>query len=172
MTIQLARVNLSIASPSEIERTARQLRMIREDFLSTGSLATYTPRSMILDSWLRCSEMHVNPSRRCAPLAIARESQLYQLREANELLVRATRSVMDRLTNFLADSGYVVVLSDAKGRLLDVIGDAMIRRRLARIDFVPGGNWSEAAPGTNATGTPLAAPHVFHLMPPEHYLDH
>ncbi len=171
MTIQLARVNLSIASPSEIERTARQLRMIRENFLSTGSLATYTPRSMILDSWLRCSEMHVNPSRRCAPLAIARESQLYQLREANELLIRATRSVMDRLTNFLADSGYVVVLSDAKGRLLDVVGDAGIRRRLAHIDFVPGGNWSEAGAGTNAIGTALADGHVVQLMAAEHYCD-
>ena len=36
--MQSHRVNLSIASPSEIERTARQLMAIREDFLSTGSL--------------------------------------------------------------------------------------------------------------------------------------
>jgi signal transduction histidine kinase len=171
MTNQLARVNLSIASPSEIEHTARQLRAIREGFLTTGSLATHSPRSLILDSWQRCHAMNVNPSRRCAPLAIARESQLHQLREANELLVHATRSVMDRLTNFLADSGYVVVLSDAKGRLLDVIGDAMIRRRLARIDFVPGGNWSEAAAGTNAIGTALADRHVVQLMAAEHYCD-
>jgi len=171
MTNQLARVNLSIASPSEIEHTARQLRAIREGFLTTGSLATHSPRSLILDSWQRCHAMNVNPSRRCAPLAIARESQLHQLREANELLVRATRSVLDRLTNFLADSGYVVVLSDAKGRLLDVIGDAMIRRRLARIDFVPGGNWSEAAAGTNAIGTALADRHVVQLMAAEHYCD-
>lgn len=171
MPNQLARVNLSIASPLEIERTARQLRTIRENFLSAGSLATYTPRSMILDSWQRCSDMHVNPSRRCAPLVVARESQLHQIREANELLVRATRSVMDRLTNFLADSGYVVVLSDAKGCLLDVVGDAMIRRRLAHIDFVPGGNWSEAGAGTNAIGTSLADGHVVQLMAAEHYCD-
>src|SRR5213080_2175877 len=171
MTSQLYRVNLSIASPLEIERTARQLRAIREGFLTTGSLATHSPRSLILDSWQRCHAMNVNPSRRCAPLAIARESQLHQLREANELLVRATRSVLDRLTNFLADSGYVVVLSDAKGRLLDVIGDTMIRRRLARIDFVPGGNWSEAAAGTNAIGTALADRHVVQLMAAEHYCD-
>ena len=34
---------------------------------------------------------------------------------ANELLIRATHSVMGRLTDFLADSGYVIVPSDAKG---------------------------------------------------------
>src|SRR5256884_5302397 len=171
MTSQLYRVNLSIASPSEIERTARQLRAIREGFLTTGSLSTHTPRSLILESWQRCHAMNVNPSRRFAPLAIARESQLYQVREANELLIRATHSVMGRLTDFLADSGYVIGLSDAKGRLLDVIGDAMIRRRLARIDFVPGGNWSEAAAGTNAIGTALADRHVVQLMAAEHYCD-
>src|SRR6266496_6404156 len=171
MTSQLYRVNLSIASPTEIESTARQLRAIREGFLTTGSLATHIPRSLILESWQRCNAMNVNPSRRFAPLAVARESQLYQVREANELLIRATHSVMGHLTDFLADSGYVIVLSDAKGCLLDVLGDAGIRRRLARIDFVPGGDWSEAAAGTNAIGTALADRHVVQLMAAEHYCD-
>src|SRR3989454_5810879 len=163
--------NLSIASPSEIERTARQLRTMREGFLTTGTLTMYTPRSVIRDSWQRCHVMQVNPSRRCAPLAIAREAQLYHLREVNELLIRATRSAMSHLTDFLADSGYVIVLSDAKGCLLHVVGDVGIRRRLARIDFVPGGDWSEAAAGTNAIGTALADGHVVQLMAAEHYCD-
>src|SRR6266446_8340320 len=171
MTSQLYRVNLSIASPSEIERTARQLRAIREGFLTTGSLVAHSPRSLILESWQRCHAMNVNPSRRFAPLAIARESQLYQLREANDLLIRATHSVMGRLTDFLADSGYVIVLSDAKGCLLDVLGDAAIRRRLARIDFIAGGDWSEAAAGTNAIGTALADGHIVQLMAAEHYCE-
>src|SRR2546421_1913073 len=163
--------NLSIASPSEIERTARQLRTMREGFLTTGTLTMYTLRSVIRDSWQRCHVMQVNPLRRCAPLAIAREAQLYHLREVNELLIRATRSAMSHLTDFLADSGYVIVLSDAKGCLLDVVGDVGIRRRLARIDFVPGGDWSEAAAGTNAIGTALADRHVVQLMAAEHYCD-
>src|SRR6266704_5092541 len=171
MPNQLYHANLSIASPSEIERTARQLRVIREEFLTTGAPAMYTPRSIILESWQRCNDLQVNPSRRCAPLAIAREAQLSNLRDANELLRLATRSVMGSLTDFLADSGYVIVLSDAKGRLLDVVGDATIRRRLARIDFVPGGDWSEAAAGTNAIGTALADGHIVQLMAAEHYCD-
>src|SRR5438034_6221571 len=171
MPNQLYHANLSIASPSEIERTARQLRVIREEFLTTGAPAMYTPRSIILESWQRCNDLQVNPSRRCAPLAIARESQLSNLRDANELLRLATRSVMGRLTDFLADSGYVIVLSDAKGCLLDVVGDAGIRRRLARIDFIPGGNWSEAAAGTNAIGTALADGHIVQLMGAEHFCD-
>src|ERR1700730_8806386 len=171
MTNQQYSVGLSIASPSEIEHTARQLTTVRNELLPTGILTLRTPRPIILNSWQRCNDLQVNPARRYAPLAVARESQLQNLREANEVLVRATRSVMSHLTDFLAASGYVVVLSDAKGRLLDVVGDVTIRRRLARIDFVPGGNWSEAAAGTNAIGTALADGHVVQLMAAEHYCD-
>jgi len=171
MTNQRHSVGLSIASPSEIEHTARQLTTVRNEFLTTGILTLRTPRPIILNSWRRCDVLEVNPAQRYAPLAVARESQLQNLREANEILVRATRSVMDHLTDFLAASGYVVVLSDARGRLLDVVGDATIRRRLARIDFVPGGDWSEAAAGTNAIGTALADGHGVQLMAAEHYCD-
>ncbi|HLZ57489.1 MAG TPA: GAF domain-containing protein [Ktedonosporobacter sp.] len=171
MTTQPYRVNLSIASPAEIERTARRLMTVRESFLSTGSMALWTPRPLILDSWERCRTLQVNPSRRWAPLAIAREAQLYQLREENILLREAARPIINHLKDFLADSGYVVVLSDMQGRLLDVVGDTAIRRRLARIDFIPGGNWSEAAAGTNAIGTALADGHVVQLMAAEHYCD-
>src|SRR5229473_2259925 len=156
MTNQRHHMNLSIASPTEIERTAQQLRTIREKFLTTGNLAAIPtiPRPIILNSWQRCNTLHVNPGQRFAPLAIAREAQLYNLREANELLIRATRSVMSHLTDFLAGSGYVIVLSDANGCLLDVLGDAAIRRRLARIDFVPGGN------GQLSTYPPISHEHV------------
>src|SRR6266849_723719 len=171
MTNRLYRVNLSIASPSEIERTARQLTAIRERFLTTGNPAIYTPRPMILESWQRCRALDVNPGRRYAPLAVARETQLYHLREVNELLIRARRSAMSHLTDFLAGSGYVIVLCDVNGCLLDVIGDVAIRRRLARIDFFPGGDSSEAAAGTNAIGTALADGHIVQLMAAEHYCD-
>ncbi len=144
---------------------------LREGFLTSGTMLQYAPRSIILESWLRCNAMQVNPARRLAPLAIAREAQLQDLREANDLLMRATRSVLSHLKDFLADSGYVIVLSDASGCLLDVIGDVAIRRRLARIDFIPGGNWSEGAAGTNAIGTAIADGHVVQLMAAEHFCD-
>jgi len=164
-------VNLSIASPLEIEHTARRLTAVREDFLSKGSLTLWTPRPLILDSWQRCRTLDVNPSQRCAPLAITRETQLTQLHEENALLIQAAQPVIKHLTQFLFASGYVVVLSDAQGRLLIVLGDPTIRRRLARIDFIPGGNWSEAAAGTNAIGTALADEHIVQLMAAEHYCD-
>jgi len=169
MTNQPYSVHLSIASSAEIEHTARQLKVTREEFLAAGILPQHPPRPMILESWQRCCAMQVNPSRRYAPLAVTHEVQLCHLREASQLLMRAARPVMSHLSDFLADSGYVIVLSDADGCLLEVIGDAGARRRLARIDFVPGGDWSEGAAGTNALGTALADGHVVQLLGAEHY---
>ncbi len=169
MTNQQCSVHLSIASSSEIEHTARQLKTTREEFLATGVLPQHPPRPMILESWRRCHAMQVNPSLRYAPLAVTHEVQLRHLREASQLLMRAARPVMSHLSDFLADSGYVIVLSDADGCLLEVVGDAGVRRRLARIDFVPGGDWSEAASGTNALGTAIADGHVVQLLGAEHY---
>src|SRR5690348_1922514 len=169
MTNQPYSVHLSIASPSEIEHTARRLKTTREILMTTGILPQHPPRPMILESWRRCRAMQVNPSLRYAPLAVTHDIQLTHLREASHLLMRAARPVMSHLSDFLAGSGYVIVLSDADGCLLEVIGDAGVRRSLAHIDFVCGGDWSEAAAGTNAVGTALVDGHVVQLLGAEHY---
>ena len=169
MTNQPYSVHLSIASPSEIEHTARRLKTTREIFMATGIPPQHPPRPMILESWRRCRAMQVNPSLRYAPLAVTHDIQLTHLREASQLLMRAARPVMSHLSDFLAGSGYVIVLSDAGGCLLEVMGDAGVRRSLAHIDFVSGGDWSEAAAGTNALGTALVDGHVVQLLGAEHY---
>ena len=171
MAHQPSQIQLSIASPAEIERTARSLMAMRDGYITTGTLAEFVPRRLILQSWQRCQAMQVNPGTRIATLAIEHETELQDILEANTLLIRAASPVMSYLIDFFADSGYAVVLSDARGCLLQVVGDAAIIRRLARIDFVPGGKWSEDAAGTNAIGTTLADGHVVQLMAAEHFCD-
>jgi transcriptional regulator of acetoin/glycerol metabolism len=124
---------------------------------------------MILESWRRCSAMQVSPLLRNAPLAVIHEDQLRRLLEGSQLFLRAAHPVMKRLSDFL--DGYVIVLSDANGCLLKIVGDMKTRRRLARIDFVPGGDWSEAAAGTNALGTAITDGHVVQLLGAEHYCE-
>ena len=55
MSNQQNRVHLAIASPSEIEHTARHLTAVRDGFLTSGTLARYTLRSLIQESWLALS---------------------------------------------------------------------------------------------------------------------
>lgn len=161
----------SIASPSEIERTARSLMELRDRFLAADVPDAQSARPLIARSWARCREMHVDAARRFAPLAFTRDAQLADLRNANEPLLRAALPVIDRLAEQLADSGYVVVLADARGCIMHLAGDRDVQRRLARIDFVPGGDWSEAAAGTNAIGTAVADRRTVQLMAAEHFCD-
>ncbi len=161
----------SIASPNEIETTARTLRELRYRYLTTGATEPSAGRPLIVSSWKRCRDMHVDAARRNAPLAISRDAQLREIRDANEPLMRAAHPVIGRLVTHLADSGYAVVLTDRNGCILRVAGDAGVRRRLERIDFIPGGNWSESAAGTNAIGTALADRRPVQLMAAEHFCD-
>ncbi len=115
--------------------------------------------------------MHVDASRRLAPLAVTRDAQLIEVCEASEPLLRAAREVIDRLSDQLVDSGYVIVLTNAAGCILKIVGDRAIQRRLARIDFVAGGDWSEAAAGTNAIGTALNDRRAVQLLAAEHFCD-
>jgi signal transduction histidine kinase len=172
LTTQEERHRWSIASPAEIERTARELAALRDRFLSAGGPAPPSfARQVILNSWQRCRQMSVDAGRRAAPLAITFDAQLRELREANEQLLRAAHPVAVRLADHLSGSGYVVVVTDASGCILDLAGDLDVRRRLSRIDFVPGGDWSEVAAGTNAIGTALADRRPVQLMGAEHFCD-
>jgi two-component system sensor histidine kinase KdpD len=161
----------SIASPNEIESTARTLRALRYSYLSSGMLGPTVGRPLILKSWKRCAEMHVDAARRSAPLAISRDAQLRDLRAANEPLLRAAFPVVHRLVAHLCESGYAVVLTDKSGCILQVAGDDGVRRKLERIDFIPGGNWSESAAGTNAIGTALADRRPVQVMAAEHFCE-
>jgi signal transduction histidine kinase len=161
----------SVASPSEIERTARALVRSRDRFFSSNGWDGTLVRPLILRSWERCRALHVDATRLSAPLAVTRDAQLREVREASEPLMRAARGVIDRLSDQLVDSGYVVVLTNGAGCILNVVGDRAILRRLARIDFVAGGDWSEAAAGTNAIGTALSDRASVQLLGSEHFCE-
>jgi transcriptional regulator with XRE-family HTH domain len=167
----LTRLGLPIGSLSEIERTAKRLAGMRATFLSNGDAESLPVRARIVNSWNRCVAAGVDSAQKIAPLTITRDAQLAELREENERLMRAARGVVAYLTAELADSGYAVVLVDRKGCILELTGEADVRRSLERRTFLPGGLWSEAAAGTNAIGTALADGRPFQLLAGEHFCD-
>jgi DNA-binding XRE family transcriptional regulator len=167
----LARLGLPIDSLSEIEHTAKRLASLRATFLSKGDVQPLPVRARIVHSWTRCLAAGVDAGQERAPLTITRDAELAELREENERLLRAARGVVAYLTSELADSGYAVVLVDRKGCILELSGDADVRRSLARRTFLPGGLWTEAAAGTNAVGTALADGRPLQILAGEHFCD-
>jgi len=67
------------------------------------------------------------------------------------------------------DSGVVVAVGDAVGRLLWVEGDRRVRSLTGEMGFVAGANWSEEAVGTSAPGTALALGRSVQIHGAEHF---
>ncbi|QKJ20978.1 transcriptional regulator [Microbacterium hominis] len=67
------------------------------------------------------------------------------------------------------ESGVIVAVGDASGRLLWVEGDHRVRTLTGDMGFVEGANWSEAAIGTSAPGTALTLDRSLQIHGAEHF---
>jgi PAS domain S-box-containing protein len=121
----------------------------------------------VASSWQRCHNLSVDPlNPECGCIDQARlKERLFQ----RQRLVKIVRPVMERLYNFVKHTGFQVVLSDETGFLLDVIGDPDVTSRTRQVELCPGGNWSEAARGTNAIGTAIFERKPVQVFAAEHY---
>lgn len=84
-------------------------------------------------------------------------------------LARYLPMVTELLGEPLRESGLVVALGDAAGRLLWVDGDPRMRGAVADMGFVPGADWSEDTVGTSAPGTALIANRAVLVAGDEHF---
>lgn len=146
----------------------RRLASARERFLSTGRIGAPL-RSVVADSWQRCRSLGLDPQT-AQPRVDLSGAELEAYRAAHPLA--AVMPVVRRLlVDDATDSGMIVAVADAQGRLLWVEGAARARSRAERMAFVPGAGWRESAVGTNAPGTALALDQAVQLYGCEHLSD-
>lgn len=122
-------------------------------------------RQMVQDSWRRSLAQLVG-AEGLPPLDLTAE-ELEAYRSAHPLA-----GVMDMVRTLLlpeADSGVVVAVGDAAGRLLWVEGDRSVRALTGDMGFVAGANWSEGTVGTSAPGTALALDRSVQIHGAEHF---
>jgi transcriptional regulator with XRE-family HTH domain len=160
---------------SDLEEVRHALIIERERFLTIASQEdvrrpgpTGSVRPRIFNSWRRSRELHVDASRSEAHRII---DDAASCTASQEQLLRASSDVMTHLANTLADIGYAVVLTDGNGTILDIRCERNIQRKLERIAFMSGADWSEASAGTNAIGTALTDDRPLQLMGAEHFCD-
>jgi transcriptional regulator of acetoin/glycerol metabolism len=124
-------------------------------------------RGIVRDSWRRSLDSLVGVEA-LPPLALDAE-QLERLRSEHPLA-----GVIDMIRGLLmpgdaSDSGVVVAVGDAAGRLLWVEGDARVRTLTGDMGFIAGADWSEDAVGTSAPGTALALGRSVQIRGAEHF---
>ncbi len=124
-------------------------------------------RKVIFESWKRCYEQGLDPLKGKGTCISDRHLKKIRLKCSN--LIEIAKPFMLKISDFVKDSGFVVVLTDKNGFILEVTGDADIMKNAQYLKFVKGAHWSEEKVGTNAIGTVLKIDEPLQVVGEEHY---
>lgn len=146
------------------------LAAARERFFSGHALPDGWVPAPILRSWQRCAEngLDAGDAIRAEPMT---SGELRQLQQQNEALRLLSRPELVTLRSEAKLTNSVVVLTDANGTLLDVVGSAEFAGQAASVALQPGVVWSETATGTNAIGTAMAERRAIAVHGGEHFFE-
>lgn len=137
-------------------------------FIATGKLDANSVRPDIEASWKRCYDARVDPYDGVSHLILDR-SEIGILLETHKDFIDIARHFMLKLYAFVKGSGFIVVLSDNRGYVMEVVGDYDILENASQVNLVRGSNWVEEASGTNGIGTALVLGKPFQVSGREHY---
>lgn len=152
----------------------RQIELVHEQFVAasgadeTANLAARAAlRPVVFNSWLRSQQRTLDPDRTPSQLALSNDElqELRRIHPLSQVLPVVRRLLLDEAN----DSGFIVAIGDAEGRLLWIDGDSRLRSDAEDMGFVAGMDWSEQAVGTSAPGSALALDHAIQVLGAEHY---
>jgi transcriptional regulator of acetoin/glycerol metabolism len=123
----------------------------------------------IARSWLRCLEdYHLDPALTIAP-TVLEHGRLLESRERLQQVLHIAGSEMNSLHQQLSGAGHAVLLTDARGVILNCVTAPSERKIFERAGLWLGADWSEACEGTNGIGTCLVERQSLTIHRDEHF---
>ncbi|WP_079204604.1 sigma-54-dependent Fis family transcriptional regulator [Pseudomonas sp. CC6-YY-74] len=120
-------------------------------------------------SWLRCLEQHhLDPAQSMAP-AVLEHARMLERREQLQQVLEISSNEMNSLHRQLAGSGHAVLLTDARGLILNCVTEQAEKRTFEQAGLWLGADWSEACEGTNGIGTCLVERQPLTIHQNEHF---
>ncbi|MGB3372785.1 MAG: transcriptional regulator [Rhodococcus sp. (in: high G+C Gram-positive bacteria)] len=157
---------VAVRPGEDLDVLARRMTTAHRSFVEDRSPSD-SVRSVVLDSWLRSRTQGVDPDGRDDSVVLS-GAELDRYRDGHPMSI--IRPVIRKLlVEDAADTGLLVAISDAEGRLLWVEGDSAAKDRASSMSFAEGVDWSEESKGTNAPGTALAVDHCVQIFAAEHF---
>ncbi|MFC9917845.1 GAF domain-containing protein [Agromyces binzhouensis] len=143
-------------------------RLVRaqEDALATG-IVPLSLRPVVRASWERAIRGSIDPDRALPGMGL--DEDAFRQYRASHALAPVMPVIRRLLVDGADESGLVVAVGDADGRLLWVEGDPYLRRRAEDMLFVAGADWSEGTIGTSAPGTALTLDRAVQIRGAEHF---
>ncbi len=137
------------------------------DATMAGNRGPARPREVIADSWQRLLGKGIDPEHHCPPNVDT--TGLDALRHASGLFA-VLDDVSRGLDSVIEGGDNILVVADARGRVLWRYGSSRVLGNADRLGFVEGAQWGESAVGTNAIGTALASHRAVQVFSAEHFL--
>lgn len=147
--------------------TSELIKKAWTDFTEHGILESDVIKKDVADSWKICKSAGVDPLGGAG--AVLDKTALKKRLKENENLIKIAHPIMEQIYNQVRGSGFVIVLTDKDGYLIDRIGDEGIMGEARKMNFVEGALWTENAVGTNAIGMALRLDKPIQLVGAEHY---
>ncbi|MHA6232890.1 sigma-54-dependent Fis family transcriptional regulator [Pseudomonas fluorescens group sp. PF-69] len=123
----------------------------------------------IARSWLRCLEdYHLDPALSMAP-TVLEHGRVLESRERLQQVLHIAGSEMTSLHQQLSGAGHAVLLTDARGVILNCVTAPAERKIFERAGLWLGADWSEACEGTNGIGTCLVERQSLTIHQDEHF---
>lgn len=136
-------------------------------YVASGALVKELLREPVFRAWVRCHELKASAQRMEAVQLDLRALEHLLTRE--QRLLAAARPYMRALSHAAAGERHAAMLGDARGVVIDVVGDPMSILGPERVPG-PGSLLSEGLCGANGIGTPLAEGGYASLVGPEHFI--
>lgn len=122
-------------------------------------------------SWHRCLINGLDKHVAVAPVRMTAQ-ELKARQEQNQLLIDHTEPEMATLSEQIAHTRSMVILTDKEGVILRSMGDQSFVSEAERVSLSPGTSWSETHRGTNAIGTALIEQSAITVQGSKHFLKH
>ncbi|MGE8154933.1 sigma-54-dependent Fis family transcriptional regulator [Pseudomonas vancouverensis] len=123
----------------------------------------------IARSWLRCLEdYHLDPALSVAP-TVLEHGRVLESRERLRQVLHIAGNEMTSLHQQLSGAGHAVLLTDARGVILNCVTAPTERKIFEHAGLWLGADWSEACEGTNGIGTCLVERQSLTIHQDEHF---
>ena len=149
----------------------KSMQMIAEEWLSfveNGEIHIEGVRKEIIDSWFRCKfsaveheGLYQHPKLNAFELNASKENHADLLKVANPFMANVYK--------FIKGTGFVVVLTDESGHILELFADNDVHTNDLTRNFILGSSWKEIDAGTNAIGTSIIMKEAIQISGAEHY---
>lgn len=138
-----------------------------ENFFINNKKDNLKVRDVILNSWKRSIEYGLNPLN--LNKYVLSKDDLKRAKNENRNLIDISKPYMNNLHKFVDGAGFVIILTDKSGLILETVNDQSIKKQAEETKLIPGATRDEMIFGTNAIGTCLYENVPIQMVGAEHF---